>query len=219
MPIFLCKLIFPSSVKYAEEVIKVQWPHFSYYSQATKLQDVNVENQNCGRKTEKLLLGKHFTKCGTSEYGDYWPLVRSDKRGKQEDTQNNQYKCKNFAWTTAIEWIIRAAFRVYTMSKKLQKNNYISIKNLILPSLTILPLFLFSTRNTASAAKCALKMYSEENTLVAIGEKKAAHNIWMYETWTFPLEVMNWACWVRSVNFTQALVKSSAHPGPWRTGQ
>ena len=54
-------------------------------------------------------------------------------------------------------------------------------------------------------------MYSEENTLVAIGEKKAAHNIWMYETWTFPLEVMNWACWVRSVNFTQALVKSSAH--------
>ena len=34
-----------------------------------------------------------------------------------------------------------------------------------------------ATRNTTSAAKCALKMYSEENTLVAIGEKKAAHNI------------------------------------------
>ena len=63
------------------------------------------------------------------------------------------------------------------MSKKLQKNNYISNKNLILPSLTILPLFLFSTRTTASATKCALKMYSEENALVAIGEKKAAHNI------------------------------------------
>ena len=76
-----------------------------------------------------------------------------------------------------------------------------------------------ATRNTTSAAKCALKMYSEENTLVSIGEKKAAHNIWMYETWTFPLEVMNWACWVRSVNFTQALVKSSAHPGLWRTGR
>ena len=117
MPIFLCKLTFPSSVKYAEEVVKVQWPHFSYYSQATKLQDVNVKNQNCGRKTEKLLLDKHFTNCGTSEYGDYWPLVRSDKRGKQEDTQNNQYKCKNFAWIKAIVYI-GAAFRVYNMSKK-----------------------------------------------------------------------------------------------------
>ena len=63
------------------------------------------------------------------------------------------------------------------MSKKLQKNDYISITNLILSSLTVLPLFLFSTRTTASATKCALKMYSEENTLVAIGEKKAAHNI------------------------------------------
>ena len=80
------------------------------------------------------------------------------------------------------------------------------------------PRWLFSTWTTASATKCALKMYSEENTLVAIGEKKAAHNIWMYETWTFLLEVMNWACWVRSVNFTQALVKAMG-PGPWRTGQ
>ena len=88
----------------------------------------NVKNQNCGRKTEKLLLDNHFTKCGTSEYGDYWPLVRSDKRGKQEDTQNNQYKCKNFAWTTAIEWI-RAAFRVYTSSKTFRIQLYFNQKS------------------------------------------------------------------------------------------
>ena len=71
----------------------------------------------------------------------------------------------------------QGSFQSLHHEQKLQKNNYISIKNLILPSLTIFPLFLFSTRTTASATKCALKMYSEENTLVAIGEKKAAHNI------------------------------------------
>ena len=44
-----------------------------------------------------------------------------------------------------------------------------------------------ATRNTTSAAKCALKMYSEENALLAISQQKATHSKCMKRE-LFPLK-------------------------------
>ena len=106
--------------------------------------------------------------------GRLYAAIRGESRRTHKTTSTNVKKC-----AIAKEQQLNESGQLseFTPRAKHSEYNYISIKNLILSSLTILPLFLFSTRTTASATKCALKMYSEENTLVAIGEKKAAHNI------------------------------------------